>query len=199
MTLLTPSPSAYEVKPLSPDRAARRNQLIRSLLGTIAKVEDATSLAPGHLGPNIIFKPQNWLAGQMALLRFRIERNQRIERRVRKLGGLRAIDCWEIDQASLAETTAAKLAKYPEKGRAALWTSLAGCDRLLARWAELETDETNPLVTEATVSNQTNPLEEFITTDDDDRWSTPPDRPIGRTRSPATGRAASSGLTLGSV
>ena len=164
MTLPTASPSAFEVKPLGPDRAARRAQLVASLLGSGAKAEDATGLAPGHLGAYYAFKPQNdwqnWLAGQVALLTFRIERNQRIERRVRELAALRAIDCWEIDQASLAEATAAKLVKNPEKARAALWTTLAGCDWLLARWAELETDDIGGWTTEQrTLAHQIYPFE----------------------------------------
>ena len=145
MTMPTASASAFEVKPLCPTRAARRGQLIASLLGSAAKPEDALGLAPGHLGAYYAFKPQNdwqnWVAGQVALLMFRIERNQRIERRVRELAALRAIDCWEIDQAAMAEATAAKLAANPAKARAALWTSLAGCDWLLARWEELDTGD----------------------------------------------------------
>ena len=156
--------SVYEVHPLSPDRAARRAQLIASLLGTGVKPEDAAGLAPGHLGAYHAFKPQNdwenWLAGQLALLTFRIERNQRIERRVRELAALRAIDCWEVDQAQLAEVTAAKLAKDPSKARAALWTTLAGCDWLLARWAELETADIGGWTTEQrTLAHQIYPFE----------------------------------------
>ena len=164
MTMPTASASAYEVKPLCPDRAARRGQLLASLLGSSAQPEDARGLAPGHLGAYHAFKPQNdwenWVAGQAALLMFRIERNQRIERRVRELAALRAIDCWEIDQAALAETTALKLATNPSKARAALWTSLAGCDWLLARWAELRTDDIGGWTSEQrTLAHQIYPFE----------------------------------------
>ena len=164
MTLPTASPAAFEVQPLCPARAARRGQLIASLLGSVAKPEDATGLAPGHLGAYHAFKPQNdwenWVAGQVALLTFRIERNQRIERRVRELAALRAIDCWEVDQASLAEATAAKLATNPAKARATLWTSLAGCDWLLARWSELDIDDLGGWTSEQrTLAHQIYPFE----------------------------------------
>ena len=148
----SPLPSIYEIKPLSPDRSTRRSQLIASLLASIARPEDAVGLGGHHLGTYFAFKPtnfwENWLAGQVALLMFRIERNQRIERRVRDLAALRAIDCWEVDQAQLAERTAAKLAEKPGEAHAALWTTLAGCDWLLARWAELDTDDVGGWTTE---------------------------------------------------
>ena len=164
MSFSTASATAFEVQPLEPARAARRAQLLASLLGSGVKPEDASELAPGHLGAYHAFKPQNdwenWLAGQVALLTFRIERNQRIERRVRELAALRAIDCWEIDQAALAETTALKLATNPSKARAALWTSLAGCDWLLARWAELRTDDIGGWTSEQrTLAHQIYPFE----------------------------------------
>ena len=137
--------SAYDVAPLGDDRAARRRQLVASLLGSPVKPETAEWLAAPHFGTYYSFKPRNgwedWLSGQAANLTFAIDRNQRIERRLRDLAALRAIDCWEVDQALLAERTAAQLAGKPGETHAALWTTLAGCDWLLARWAELATDD----------------------------------------------------------
>ena len=144
--------SAYEILPLSDARAARRRQLVAALLGSVAVPEDVDSLGPMHSGTYFALRPQNnwhnWLSGQIALLTFRIERNQRVERRLRDLASLRAIDCWEVDQALLAERIATKLAAKPGATHAALWTSLAGCDWLLARWAELETDDIGGWTTE---------------------------------------------------
>ena len=154
----------YEVKPLSAHRAARRKQLIAALLSSMVQSENVETLGPPNLGTYFAFKPTNfwekWVAGQAALLMVRIDRNQRIERRVRDLAALRAIDCWEVDQAQLAERTAAKLATRPSEARAALWTSLAGCDWLLARWAELETDDIGGWTAEQrTLAHQIYPFE----------------------------------------
>ena len=144
--------TVFEVKSLSPDRAARRARLIATLLESIAVPENAANLELAHLGTYFAFKPRNawdnWLSGQIALLTFRIERNQRIERRVRDLAALRAIDCWEVDQALLAERTAARLATHPAEALATLWTTLAGCDWLIARWRDLDTGDIGGWTTE---------------------------------------------------
>ena len=164
MTPYYPPTSVYEIQPLSPDRAARRAQLITSLMISIPQPENVDGVGAHYLGTYYAFKPtnfwENWLAGQAALLMFRIQRNQRIERRVRDLASLRAIDCWEVDQAQLAERTAAKLATKPSEAYAALWTTLAGCDWMLARWAELETDDLGGWTTEQrTLAHQLYPFE----------------------------------------
>ena len=101
------------------------------------------SLATWCLGTYDQFKPinawQDWLVQQIALIKFRVNRVQRVERRLRDLMALRAIDFWEEDQRLAIETLALKITKEPGKTVSLLMTTPAGCDWLIERWEELAT------------------------------------------------------------
>ncbi len=128
-------------EPLTPARAQRRADLIQSVCEPIPVAEDAHTMEYWQLGVYGAFKPRNawedWVGQQASVMMFRISRSERIERRLRDLQSLRAIDFWEEDQRLKAEETAANLVAEPGPTYAALWSTPAGCDWLIGRWETL--------------------------------------------------------------
>ena len=139
--LFDPRAAAPERKPLSPRRAARREEVILSLANPVVVPEDALQLQTWGMGTYLQFKPvnawQDWIVQQVALTTFRINRIQRIERRLRDWRALRAIDFWEDDQRLEVETLALNMADEPAHTVSAMLASPAGCDWLIDRWQML--------------------------------------------------------------
>ncbi len=84
------------------------------------------------------FKPRNgwqdWLTSTIATLMLRINRSERIERKLRDWASYRAIDFWEDDQKLAVETLVLRIGREPSKVVAKLRETPAGIDWLLARW-----------------------------------------------------------------
>jgi len=64
----------------------------------------------------------------------RINRSERIERKLRDMASLRAIDFWEDDQKLAVETVALRIGKQPAKVVSTLRNTPAGIDWLIVRW-----------------------------------------------------------------
>ena len=130
-----------EREPLSTARATRRAELIANLADPVMVSETAETLEYWQLGTFNAFKPRNawedWLGQQVSEPMFRISRAERIERRLRDLQSLRAIDFWEEDQRLRAEEVAAQLVAEPGPTFARLVGTPAGCDWLIERWEGL--------------------------------------------------------------
>jgi len=86
-------------------------------------------------------KPRNdfhaWLVDQIAVISIRVDRSERIERRLRDRHSLRAEVAWEADRRREAEALGARLGKRPGEVAEALRRTPQGCDWLIARWALL--------------------------------------------------------------
>ena len=127
--------------PLSPERMARRQALIAALQDLEPVPDGPDAMQFWSDGTYFAFKPQNawedWLSQHAAITMMRINRAERIERKLRDLQSLRAIDCWEVDRRAAAEQVAMQLARHPNQTHGRLMDTLAGCEWLIARWEEL--------------------------------------------------------------
>jgi len=123
---------------LSDRLAARRGQLIDHLAEPIIVAETVEALGEQANDIYQAFKPRNgwqdWLTSTIATLMIRINRCERVERRMRDWASYRAIDFWEDDQQLEVETLATKLDRDPSRVVAKLKQSPTGCQWLLARW-----------------------------------------------------------------
>ena len=125
-------------EPRTPRREWRREKLMKHLVDPPVVAEDAALLEAQARDINQAFQPRNgwqdWLTTTIAMNITRLNRCERIERKLRDMASYRAIDFWEDDQKLAAETLALKLAKEPGKTVAGLQRTAAGVDWLLARW-----------------------------------------------------------------
>jgi len=123
---------------LSPKRAWRREGLMKHLVEPTVVAETASLLEEQAGEIYEAFKPRNgwqdWLTGTIATLMLRINRSERVERKLRDYASYRAIDFWEDDQKLAVETIALKIAKEPARVVAKLREAPAGIDWLIARW-----------------------------------------------------------------
>jgi len=129
-------------EPLSPQRAWRRDKVLRQLVDPTVVAESADLLEQQFVDIHAAFQPRNgwqdWLTSTIATLILRINRAERIERKLRDWASYRAFDFWEDDQQLAAETVATKIAKEPPRVVRKLRDTLAGIDWLIARWRVLE-------------------------------------------------------------
>ncbi len=127
--------------PRSPKLALERAQILSRIEQSTFQVEDAETMQICSVGTFHAFKPQNawyeWLSHRVAIQMIRIDRAERIERRLRDLQALRAIDCWELDQVRAAEALGADLALDPQRVVAELWCTPAGCNWMIEKWESL--------------------------------------------------------------
>ncbi len=86
-------------------------------------------------------RPQNlyhaWLVDQVAITSLRIDREGRVERRLRDRVVLRAELFWDDDRSLEAEELGDQLASAPSKVVNKLRRTPQGCDWMIARWARL--------------------------------------------------------------
>lgn len=80
---------------------------------------------------------QAYFADQAALISIRIDRCQRMERRIRDKVRLKAGLCWEEDRRLDAEMLGGMLSKKPAEAIDALRKTPQGCEWLMGRWAML--------------------------------------------------------------
>jgi hypothetical protein len=79
----------------------------------------------------------DWLKNQVNVTTGRIDRAQKVERKLREQAILQATICWDSDRRIEAEILGAKLEKDPTEVVAGLRLTPQGCDWLLKRWALL--------------------------------------------------------------
>ena len=131
---LSPRPMAKR----TPRQQFRRDGLVRHLVEPALVTETAELLHRQTVDICDAFKPRNgwqeWLAGTIATIMIRINRCERIERKLRDLASYRAIDFWEDDQQLAVETLAVRLYREPAKVVAKFRMTPAGVDWLAARW-----------------------------------------------------------------
>ena len=132
---------------LSPKRAWRRENVMKQLMNPIVVAETAKLLEQQSAEIHTAFRPRNgwqdWLTDTIATLMLRINRSERVERKLRDLASYRAIDFWEDDQKLAVETLATKIAKEPAKVVAKLRETPSGIDWMIARWRILVKVEPN--------------------------------------------------------
>ena len=128
--------------PLSVKRAWRREQVIRQLSNPHVVAESVGLLEQQVSDIRSAFAPRNgwqdWLTSTIATIMLRINRSERIERKLRDWASYRAIDFWEDDQKLAVETIALRIGHEPARVVAKLRETPAGIDWLLARWRLLE-------------------------------------------------------------
>jgi hypothetical protein len=142
--LLSTGPKTVEGKAKS-----RANALKHGLCSAIVVAEDLALVSQRSGEFFETLKPQNevhvWMVDQAALCSVRIERCERIERRVRDKIALRAELTWDNDRRFEVEVTARSLAKDPSATVQALRGTLHGCEWMIGRWALLaHAGETQP-------------------------------------------------------
>ncbi len=123
---------------LSERTIARREKLRAGLVEPGGLVDEVEVLQDRVRGISSAFKPrdewQDWLTGSVATLMVRIDRCERVERKLRELASYRAIDFWEDDQAVEVETLASKIDRDPGRVVAKMRRTPAGLEWLLKRW-----------------------------------------------------------------
>jgi hypothetical protein len=120
---------------------SRANALKHGLCGSIVVPESADDIQARALDLYNAFKPytgyQAWNIDRAAILQIRIERVERMERRIRDKISLRAELTWDDDRKLEAEVLGGTLAKRPPEVVEMLRRTPQGCDWLMARWALL--------------------------------------------------------------
>ena len=131
-------PSLHGTSTLSPKQAWRRQNLLNQLKNITLVAETADLLQQQFHEIHSAFAPRNgwqdWLTATIATIMLRINRAERIERKLRDMASYRAIDFWDDDQKLEVETLAVKIAQEPAKVLAKLRQTPAGVDWLIARW-----------------------------------------------------------------
>ena len=135
------APARAGRRPLSPKRSWRRDKVITQLVDPVVIGETAGLLEQQVGDIRSAFKPRNgwqdWLTSTIATIMLRINRSERIERKLRDWASYRAFDFWEDDQMLAVETVAPRIGKEPARVVAKLRETPAGIDWLLARWRTL--------------------------------------------------------------
>ena len=135
--------SAKSTGPRTPEGKAksRANALKHGLCASVCVPEDIELVQRRSAEFFDTLKPQNeihvWMVDQAALASIRIDRSQRMERRVRDKISLRAELTWDDDRRFEAEDKGRSLSKEPAATVEALRRTAHGCDWLMARWALL--------------------------------------------------------------
>ena len=162
-------PSHPGREPLSPRRVWRRETVLRQLVNPTVVAESAELLEQQFVDIHAAFQPRNgwqdWLTSMIATLMLRINRAERIERKLRDWASYRAFDFWEDDQQLAVETIALKIAKEPARVVRKLRETPAGIDWLMTRWRALErveprdwTDEQHELAARLVGRDAVDPL-----------------------------------------
>ena len=129
--------------PKTPEGKARSrmNALKHGLCASVVVAEDLAAVNQRAVEMFDTLKPQNelhcWLVDQAALATIRIDRCERIERRVRDKVALRAGLTWDDDRKLEAERMGGRLADRPGEVVGELKKTPQGCDWLIGRWGLL--------------------------------------------------------------
>lgn len=129
---------AEEFDPYGHRQPSRAEGLERGLLDSPAVPEDFEQVRDRSIDWYRAFKPRTdfhaWLVDQVTVLSLRVDRSQRIERRLRDRHSLRAELAWDLDRRQEAEALGSKLARKPAEVAVALRRTPQGCDWLIRRW-----------------------------------------------------------------
>ena len=120
---------------------SRANALKHGLCASVVVVEDPAMVQRRAIEMFDTLKPQNefhcWLVEIASITTIRLDRNIRMERRVRDKVSLRAALTWDDDRRLDAERLGRRLAERPGEVVEELRRTPQGCDWLLTRWAML--------------------------------------------------------------
>ena len=120
---------------------SRANALTHGLCATVIAPEDIESIQKRSEEIFEAFKPytdyQVWNVDRAAIITLRIERAERMERRVRDKICLRAELTWDDDRRLEAEVLGGVLARKPAETVEMLRRTPHGCEWLMTRWAML--------------------------------------------------------------
>jgi hypothetical protein len=120
---------------------SRANALKHGLCASILVPEDLEAVRQRSDEWYQSLKPQNshqgWQVDQVAVISLRIDRCERMERRLRDREMLHAELVWDDDRRLEAEALGAKLSRRPGEVMRQLRATPQGCDWLLERWAVL--------------------------------------------------------------
>ena len=125
----------------SGEEISRASTLIHDLCASVLMVEDVYRLQNSGTEYFNTLKPQNefhcWLVNEAALDSIKIDRCERVDRRIRDKAALRAEFCWEEDRKLEVIALAEQLPFEPEKVVELLRGTPQGCEWLMSRWAML--------------------------------------------------------------
>ncbi|WP_435008451.1 hypothetical protein P12x_005661 [Tundrisphaera lichenicola] len=120
---------------------SRANALKHGLCSSVVVAEDAKLVQDRAYDYFGALRPQNhfqaWIVTEVSLLSIRIERCERIERRVRDRIAIEAEVSWEENRRLEACLLGEQLAHRPEAVVHQLRKSIQGCEWLMTRWAML--------------------------------------------------------------
>jgi hypothetical protein len=126
--------------PEGKDRS-RANALKHGLCSTVLVPEDMASIQARSENWFFALKPQNphqsWMVDQISVISLRLDRAERIERRLRDREMLRAEIAWDDDRMVEVENLGSRLPRRPSEFARQLRATPQGCDWLLARWSIL--------------------------------------------------------------
>ena len=119
----------------------RANALVHGLCSSVVNPEDASVVIDRARDFFDTLRPQNhfhcWLVTEIALLTFKIERAERMDRRTRDKVAIKAELSWDDDKRLEAELLGEQLANRPAVVVEQLRRTPQGCEWLMARWAML--------------------------------------------------------------
>jgi hypothetical protein len=121
--------------------SSRSENLILNLCASVFVPEDADQIQKRSRDFYKTLRPQNhfhcWIVSQIGLISIRIERDERIERRVRDKIIIKADVLWETDRKLEAIRLGEQLGNQPEAIVEMLQRTPQGCEWLMGRWAKL--------------------------------------------------------------
>jgi hypothetical protein len=120
---------------------SRANALKHGFCASVLVPEDQDAFETRSLQWFYALKPQNmyhsWLVDKVAIISLRVDRCERMERRVRDKRSLRAELCWDDDRKLEATRLGANIRLNPDETVEALRRTPQGCEWLMTRWAML--------------------------------------------------------------
>ena len=135
-SLLSTGPRTTEGK-----QKSRANAIKHGLCASVVVLEDAELLRRRTAEMFDSIAPQDefqvWLSDRLAVLSLRVDRSERMERRVRDKVCLKAALTWDLDREVDVERLAAKLASRPAEVSRDLRRTRHGCQWLIERWSLL--------------------------------------------------------------
>jgi hypothetical protein len=133
----------YSIRPMNQDGddSPRAAALTAGLCASVIIPEDAELVQKRSREYFHTLRPQNnfhcWIVSEVALLSIRIDRDERIERRIRDKIAIKAEVLWESDRKLEAIRLGNQLGLQPEEVVELLQRTPQGCEWLMGRWAML--------------------------------------------------------------
>jgi hypothetical protein len=123
------------------DDSSRVDDLTLNLCASVIMPEDASLVQRRARDFYKTLRPQNhlhcWYVSQISMISIRIDRDERIERRVREKIAIKAEVLWESDRELEAIRLGNQLGNHPEEVVKLLQRTPQGCEWLMSRWAML--------------------------------------------------------------